>query len=124
MAIDRTSGKVLCKHDSHYEIDDGQVVRLDNVVIFGTGGYTPVTALDLRTGQMVWEYRQGAKKVWSLVAFGGNLYIGDEGGLWLLNLRRGEEQPLLTSGLVTGPPLFDTDAVYVGAWDGALYAIR
>jgi outer membrane protein assembly factor BamB len=124
MAIDRTSGTVLWKHDSHYEIDDYQVVRVDNVVIFGTGGYTPVTALDLGTGQMVWEYRQGPKKVWSLVAYGGNLYIGDEGGLWLLNLRLGEEQRLLTSGLVTGPPLFDTGALYVGAWDGTLYALR
>jgi outer membrane protein assembly factor BamB len=123
VAVSRDTGAVLWHYDGSGEIDS-QLAALGNTVVFTSNAFAPITGIDLQTGQMAWQYRQQAQVVWSLAPIDGHLYIGESEGLWSLDLQTGLERRLLESADVTGPPVIAEGMLYVGSWNGSLYAIR
>jgi outer membrane protein assembly factor BamB len=83
-------------------------------------------ALNLQTGSTEWQFdvSLSARAAYCLSSFGRDLYFGDESGLWVVDLDQGKERQILNADMVTGPPVIVGETLYVGSWDGSLYAVQ
>jgi len=133
--IEDSSGRVIWrfppkdqKHPDGSKIDPEAIystpVVADDTVYFGAyDGW--VYALDLATGDILWERETGGPIIGSAVVQDGIVYIGsDDGRLYALDaVGLAEKWRFKTSDSIWATPLVTDGVVYVASMDKKLYAL-
>ncbi|MFH0829893.1 MAG: PQQ-binding-like beta-propeller repeat protein [Candidatus Aenigmatarchaeota archaeon] len=102
-------------------------LQLDGRLIFGSGSH--VVALDVYTGQQLWDYTGSATAQFnsnpSALPDGSMFYIGsDDGNVYAFDAQAGSvEWTYQTGGAVKSSPALDSGTVYAGSDDGYMYAL-
>jgi outer membrane protein assembly factor BamB len=96
----------------------------DEMLYVGTNvGY--LCALDIHTGEKIWQYPAQGSIVSSPVVVNGTVYFGSKDAhIYALNARTGQEVwQIKTGGAVDASPAVADGVLYVGSSDGYLYAL-
>jgi outer membrane protein assembly factor BamB len=85
-----------------------------------------VTALSMKTGRVVWSHNVPAGTESSPLAWGSNLYLGDQSGtIYSLRARDGHVNwTYHASGAVKGGPALANGILYFGDYAGRVYALH
>jgi eukaryotic-like serine/threonine-protein kinase len=129
-ALDAKTGKEIWKYRDHkdsYEFQASPTV-VDGVVYCSSRGCAfnaGPSALDAKTGAMIWHRSMCVTESSPMVA-GNSVYYGNEtDGLYSFNKVTGEQNWFFDAKdfITTTSPTFSDGLVFIGTWDNNLYAI-
>jgi outer membrane protein assembly factor BamB len=104
---------------------DVRPVVTDDSVYVAAPGEDEMTCLDIRTGEVRWTSKPGAKLLTPVIDNRRVIVASRDGQIVALDLRTGIELWRLATGLTySSPPALSDDVVYVGGAERTLYAIK
>ena len=126
-ALDEFTGKPLWKFQlpdpNNSSIYSSPAVD-SGLVLFGSNNKR-LYALDLETGQEVWNFSARGPISGSPCVYGGTVFFGSEDNrTYALSLENGTKKwERQTLGLVTSTPAYANGKVFFGSWDNSFYVL-
>ena len=118
--IERETGKIKWEKKIG-EVSSEPVITSDSVIVSCSNG--AICAFDIDSGEEKWTYSFDDVTYVSDV-HRDKIYIGSGKMLYAFDVRLKEiTWQYATEGMITAPPKINDNTVYVGSWDGNIYAV-
>jgi glucose dehydrogenase len=129
-ALDKETGSEQWKYEEEVSFISNTPTVANSVLYIGLASANKVSAIDIDSGNEIWEFSTGNKVLSSPTHADGNIFIGNEDGtVFSIDARTGNENWQFSVGDETGSsPIVVDGTLYIGAverdpYGGAVYAI-
>lgn len=129
-ALDLSSGKISWKFRTKGAIRSTVLVSGNNLYV--NGGDGNLYSLDCKTGKVKWTFIGNGERKYdfadyhhsSPVLYKGKIYFGAGDEIFAIDEKGAKVWSFKTGGPVHATPAFDNDKLFVGSFDGYVYALN
>ena len=130
-ALDHTSGKQIWKFRTRGQIRS--TILVNGAVLYLNGGDGSLYSLDKKTGKVKWTFTGKGERKYdfadyhqsSPVLYNNTLYFGSGNDVYAVHAEKGTQAwSYRTGDVVHGTPALDNNKLFVGSFDGNVYALN